>query len=340
MVTIKDIANQAGVSVSTVSRVINNRRDVSRDAKEKVQSAIKKLNYVPNGSARDLASIQSDTIGLIMRGIGNPFFSELYTQIEEHIRDTKYQLAINQIPSTADEIQAAAELARSKRLSGLILMGGNFTYTSKILRKIDVPFVCCTFSNVFGSLDKGEFSSVSIDDEKEAYKAVDYLIKNGHRKIAILLAATDDQSISELRYKGYLRALHDHHIAENPSLIQRTKSFDLADAYQATQELLEREKDFTAIFAISDIIGMAAIKALSDAGCKVPEDKSIIAIDGLRLSAFSIPTLTSLRQPKEEIGRKSVELLMDLMQEQTENKQIFLETELRSGHSVRPINSD
>lgn len=339
MVTIKDIANKAGVSVSTVSRVINNRRDVSKVAREKVLAVTKQLNYVPNGSARDLASVQSDTIGLIMRGISNPFFAELYTDIEKHIKETKYELVINQISSTADELQAAAELARSKRLSGLILMGGNYAYTPEMLEKIDVPFICCTFSNAFGNLSSKDFSSVSIDDEKEAYKAVSYLIENGHRKIAILIADTADHSISELRYKGYLKALKDHNVAMIPQLVQRTISFDLADAYQATRKLIERDNNFSAVFAISDTIGLAAIKAIVDAGYRVPEDKSIIAIDGITLSEYSIPTLTSLEQPREEIGEKVVDLLLHLIENRTENKQIFLETKLRQGASVRMISS-
>lgn len=337
MITINDIASEAGVSVSTVSRVINNRPDVSEVARNKVLEVAHKLNYIPNESARDLAGTQSDSIGLIMRGIGNPFFSEMFGVIEQSMKKTKYSLAINQISSTANEIQAGAELARAKRLSGLIFMGGNFAYTPEMISVLDIPFVCCTYSNKFGDLSPEIFSSVSIDDEAEAYRAVNALIDYGHKDIAILLADTEDQSISELRYRGYCRALKERGIKINPNLVQKTTNFNLAEAYQATIHLINKEQEFTAVFAISDILAMAAIKALHNSGYQVPGDVSVIGIDGLNISEFIIPTLTSLIQPKLEIGRRTVELLLDIIEQKSSNQQIVLETELRLGESIRSI---
>lgn len=337
MVTIKDIASQAGVSVSTVSRVINNRRDVSSAVRQKVMQVADDLNYIPNESARDLAGSKTDSIGVIMRGIDNTFFSEMLATIGQSISRTKYSFISKQIPETADEIQAAAELARAKRLSGLIIMGGSFSYSQNQIDLLQVPFVFCSYSNKFGSLSNDHFSSISLDDEAEAYKAVSTLIDYGHERIAILLVDTADQSISELRYRGYCRALKDHGLDLDPSLVQLTPGFDLADAYRATLDLVGRTKDFTALFAISDMLAVAAMKAFDSAGLKIPQDVSVLGIDGLNITEYTIPTLTSLVQPKQEMAEQSVELLLDLMEKKGKNRQLVLETSLRLGGSVRRL---
>ncbi len=337
MVTIKDIAKKAGVSVSTVSRVINNRPDVSESARIKVLAVAKELNYIPNESARDLAGLRSDAIGLILRGIDNPFFSEIFGIMEQIIHQSKYSLVIHQISSTANEIQAGAELARAKRLCGLIFMGGNFACRREDIDLLDVPFVFCTYTNTFGHLKKSEFSSVSIDDEQAAYHAVSHLIQLGHQKIAILLADTADQSISELRYRGYCRALQENGIALEPDLIQTVRNFSLQEAYQATQILLNKKIKFSAIFAISDLLAIAAMKALADHQLRVPEDISIIGIDGLNISEFCIPTLSTMRQPKEQIAQKTIEVLLKMIDEQAENTQILLDTTLQAGQSTKRL---
>ncbi len=340
MITIKDIAKKSGVSVSTVSRVINNRPDVSEEAREKVLAVTKQFNYIPNGSARDLAGTKTDAIGLIMRGMGNPFFSEVYSTMEQTIQQSKYSLVIHQISSTDDEIKAGAELARAKRLCGLIFMGGNFAYSRKDIEILDVPAVFCTYNNKFGELPKSDYSSVSIDDEEAAYNAVKELIKHGHKKIAVLLAATDDQSISELRYKGYCKALSEHNIEVNENYIQKVDNFSLKAAYRATEELLQKNQEFTAVFAISDTLAMAAMKALANHGKKIPEDVSVIGIDGLEMSEFSIPTLTTMMQPKEELAEKTIKVLLNLIEGDQKNSQVSLHTSFRPGNSIRRIEKD
>lgn len=337
MVTIKDIAKKAGVSVSTVSRVINHRPDVSESAKQKVLTVAKELHYIPNESARDLAGLKTDAIGLILRGIDNPFFSEIFGMMEQMIHQSKYSLVIHQISSTANEIQAGAELARAKRLCGLIFMGGSFSCRKEDIDLLDVPFVFCTYTNTFGNLKKSEYSSVSIDDEQAAYYAVSHLIQLGHRKIAILLADTADQSISELRYRGYCRALQENGIAIKSDLIRTVRNFSLQEAYKTTQKLLSEQVEFESIFAISDILAIAAMKALADHQLKVPEDISVIGIDGLNISEFCVPTLSTMCQPKEKIAAKTIEVLLKMIDEQMGNQQILLNTTLREGQSIQKM---
>ena len=138
--TIKDIAASAGVSVSTVSRVLNHHPDVSEEARSRVLRAIEEHHYVPNSSARDLVRVRSDAIGLVLRGISNSFFSELVPLMEEMILEAGFTPVLHQIPSGWDELAAGAQLARAKRLRGLILMGGSFDYSPDRVASLGVPF--------------------------------------------------------------------------------------------------------------------------------------------------------------------------------------------------------
>ena len=336
--TIKDIAESCGVSISTVSRVLNNHRDVSENVRAKVLEAAREAHYVPNNSARDLVKSRSDTIGLVVRGVGNPFFSSVIRAVEQAVNQAGYTMVLHQIPSGEDEIRAAAELARSKRLLGLILLGGCFDYTPEQTAALDIPFVCCSYTNSFGSLKKSAYSSVSIDDQAEARRAVELLIQQGHRKIAVLLDSIHDHSISELRYRGYCQALSENDLALDPELVAETDTFDMAAAYEGTRRLLEQKKDFTALFVIADSMAIAAIKALRDGGRRIPEDCSIIAIDGIDVSAYTVPTLTTLIQPQASLGSEAVHILLDMVERGTGNRHVRVDTTLRNGGSVAPLN--
>ena len=331
--TIKDIAAYCGVSVSTVSRVLNDHPDVSDNVRAQVLKAVEDFHYVPNASARDLVRTPPDTIGLIAKGIGNPFFAPIIWAIERTIKETGYTLILTQIKTDDDELKVGAELARSKRLKGLIFLGGRFDYDRDVREMLGVPFVCCTFTNQFGTMAENAFSSVSIDDEAAAYEAVKYLIDRGHSKIAIILDDKHDHSISELRYRGYEAALREAGIAPDPTLVVEIGSFEMASAYDGMRHLIDRNQEFTAVFCIADALALAAMKALTDTGHSLPDDCSVIAIDGIDFSVYSTPTLTTFVQPKETLGEESVRLLIRMI-EGKNGEQMTVATTLRSGGSV------
>lgn len=332
--TIKDVAERCGVSVSTVSRVLNNHPDVSDAIREKVMAVVRELHYVPNNSARDLVKPKSDAIGLVVRGVGNPFFTGVIRAIERTITEAGYTMVLHQIQSGEDELREGAELARSKRLLGLILLGGCFDYKPEQTASLGIPFVCCSFTNSFGTLRKDQFSSVSINDQKEAYRAVRMLTERGHKKIAVLLDSIRDHSISQLRYMGYCQALEESGISLDSDLIEETVTYEMADGYAGMERLLERRDDFTSVFVISDAMAVAAMKALHDHGKRIPEDCSVVAIDGIDMSAYMIPTLTTLVQPQEEMGESAVRILVDIVEGRSGNRHLLLETTPREGGSV------
>lgn len=336
--TIKDIAKACGVSVSTVSRVLNNHPDVSRSVREKVSSTVERLGYIPNNSARDLVRTRSDNIGVIVRGQDNLFFSAMVKTISREIESRGYTMVLHFIGSDDDEVMAGAILEREKKLRGLIFLGGRFDYSAETLAPVGVPFVCCTYTNCFGTLDEKDYSSVSIDDYMTAYRAVRTLIDLGHKRIAVVAPATDDRSISELRYKGYRAALEDGGLDFDPELLVETEGFfEMPKAYEGTVKLAERGTEFTAVFALSDTTALAAMKALEDCGRKVPEDCSVIGIDGLTVSEYSNPTLTTMVQPVEEMGRQSVSILTGMIEQRQQCCHLRLEAKLRSGGSVKKI---
>ena len=334
MTTIKTVAEYCGVSVSTVSRALNDHPDVSNEAKAKVKAAAKKLHYVPNSSARDLVRTQSDSIGVVVRGADNTFFVPIVSAIGESCERAGYDMVLHQMSARADEIKEGAELVNSKRLKGLVLLGGRYDYTREDAISIGVPFVCCSFTNQFGDLEKDAYSSVSIDDRASAYEATKSLIEKGHRKIAVLLDSAHDHSISELRFMGYCQALEDSGLPVDQELVCETIDFTMEAAYEATAELLSRRPDVTAVFSVADSMAIAAMKALYEFGRKVPEDCSVIAIDGIESSLYTTPTLTTLSQPQETLGEEAVRILVDVLECRAKGSHIRLNTTLRPGGTV------
>ncbi|MCR5271654.1 MAG: LacI family transcriptional regulator [Lachnospiraceae bacterium] len=336
--TIKDIAAKCGVSVSTVSRVMNNHPYVSKEIRERVLKVIAEEHFVPHDGAVDLVKPRTDSIGLIVRGTRNEFFNDMIPTLESAINDSGYAFYMSQIHTSEDELRAAATLAKSKALKGVILLGGRYDYTPEETAILDnVPFICCTFTNSFGKISKESFSSVSIDDGRAAEAAVQLLVDNGHREIAIVLASASDRSISELRYLGYRRALEKNNIPYDENLVIETGDFSMEGAYEGMKKMIESGKKFTATFAISDSMAVASMKALSDAGKKLPEDCSVIAIDGVKMTEYIIPTLTTFVQPREAMAKQTVESLREIIEKKSGYSHVVMKTTLREGGSVAKL---
>jgi len=335
IMTIKDIARLAGVSVSTVSRVLNDHPDVSEKAKEQVMEVVEKYNYIPNTSARDLGKSSSDNIGVVVRGMSNPFYTKIITEIGNRIEKAGYTMVMQQIGTSDDEILTAARMERDKRLQGVIFLGGKLDYTKEQMSAINIPYVCCTFSDQYGSLDKKDYSSVCIDDNQAAYDAVEYLYKNGHKRIAVLLSGTDDGSVSQVRFEGYERALRDFGIKVDKNLIIEVNSFAIADAYSKMNSWLDKKRDCTALFAISDNMAMGAMKAIREHGKKIPEDFAVIAIDGIEASEYMNPVLSTICQPMEQMGREAVKILVDIIDGKDSHKHVIVPTSLREGETLK-----
>ena len=205
-VTIKDIAKKCGVSVSTVSRAINDYPGVSQSTKNMIMEAVRENQFIPNNSARNLKRLESNSIVVLVKGIGNPFFQPMISILEKKIHAHKYTFILQSVNDNEDEIEVALEMILEKKPKGIIFLGGYFYHTEEKLRQLTIP---CVIGAVGGMDRKNSkiFSSVHVDDVKESYKIVDYLCRAGHRRIAFFAASREDRSIGALRLSGYRAAL-------------------------------------------------------------------------------------------------------------------------------------
>ena len=211
-INIKDVARICGVGVSTVSRAINNHPDINPETKDMIMQVVKEHNYIPNNSARNLKRTDSKAIAVLIKGISNPFFSKMIRIFEKEIHKKKYSFIMQHVDAGEDEVDVALELIKEKKPRGIVFLGGFFSHSKEKLEQLAVPFVLSTIG-MTDSLEESPFYSwVSVDDFAESYKMTDYLCKLGHKRILILAATKDDESIGRLRLEGYRKALKDNGI--------------------------------------------------------------------------------------------------------------------------------
>lgn len=334
-ITIKDIARICGVGVSTVSRAMNNHPDINEETKEKIMKAIAKYDYVPNNSARNLKRSEAKTIAVLVKNIGNTFFTSMIQVLEEEIQAKKYTFVLQHVDEDQDEVNVALTLEKEKRLKGIIFLGGSADNPKERLDKLSVPFVLTTV-HLDGQWT--EYSTVSVDDVLESRKIVEYLISKGHKKIALLCGSKDDTSISLLRVKGYREALFDAGIEFNEDLLCYMETpdgaYSMRKGYEMMREMLERECDFTAVYAIADNMAIGACRALREAGLDIPADCSVAGYDGMDCGKFYYPSLTTIRQPVEDMAKAAVKLLFDMIKKKSRARQIVFDGELVFGESV------
>ena len=325
---IKDIAKLAQVGVSTVSRVLNNHTDVKESTREKILEIIRESNYIPNNSARILKQHNTKNIGILVKGVFNPFFSQITNVIGKIINENGYTMIMRQNDyNIYQDVDTLIAFVKEKRLQGVICLGGNFTeITDDCFKEINVPIVL-TSVNTISKQGEIYYSSIGIDNIKGAYDATTYLINKGHKNIALILGDVNDMGVSLWRLEGYKKALDERGLDKENELIL-IGQYSSKGAYAATLELLKKRKDITAVFALSDIMAVGAAKAILDSGLKIPEDVSIVGFDGMDESEFYNPSITTVKQPEKLMAEMSINLLMSLIKGETENKHVLLETKL------------
>ncbi len=345
-VTIRDIARICGVGTSTVSRAINNEPGIRPDTKERIMKTIEEYHYIPNNAARNLKMTKSKTVGLLIKGINNSFFSEMYSEFENRLKELGYDMVLREIGDDQDTADVAVEMQKENRLSGLIFLGGRMVDPDQVLDRLDIPYILCA---VAMNVQKAQCSSVAIDDSAESEHAVNYLIQKGHKKIAIMAGRESDYAISNLRYTGYRKALQEGGIKLNSDFVYSTSEkipeFTAEAGYEATKEFLKKFKDengvchppFTALYAISDLLAFGAYKALYDEGIRVPDDVSVIGFDGIDMTKYMTPALTTIRQPQLELVETAVKELGIAMTGAVRNRKMIVEGTLIERDSVKDL---
>ncbi len=337
-ITIKDIARRCGVGVSTVSRAINNHPDINQETKKMIMDVIQESGYIPNNSARNLKRVDTKSIAVLIKGITNPFFSSMIKIIEEETQKKGYSMELRHVESYEDEVDIALELVKEKRLRGIVFLGGYFSHSEEKLGMLKVPFVFGPVGAAPENINKALDSNVAVDDFKESKKMTEYLIGLGHKEIAILTAEPGDISIGKLRLEGYKAALKEHGLPVKENLIRKmeegTESYSMENGYQKTKELIESGESFSAIYGTADSLAIGAMRALLDAGIRIPEDVSVAGYDGIELGDYYAPRLTTIRQPVDEMAREMIKLLFHIISGKEEHKHLVFAGELLTKEST------
>jgi LacI family repressor for deo operon, udp, cdd, tsx, nupC, and nupG len=328
-VSLKDVAEEAGVSVCTVSRVINNtyRHRVSDATRERVLSVIEKLNYEPNVSARALARKQTFLIGLLVSKLAASFMAEIVQGIQDEADKSDYSLLFY---STGDDVakeKACFEALRRKRADGIIYMAGASSFCgshegTKYLneltgRGIKMVQLCSNHPQLSSPY-------VLVDNEAGGYMATKHLLDLGHTRIAHFHEHTTREG--QERYHGYKLALDVAGVPCVPELVERC-SFDWRSGYGAMERLLNGANPPTAVFACDDMSAWGATQAAIDRGVRVPEDVAIVGYDDLAIAEFMPTGLTTIHQPKGDLGAAAVKLLLKQIDGQ-QSSNIVLQPEL------------
>ena len=321
--TIKDLAAQTGYSVGTISRVLNNQPHVSELAREIILKAAEESGFQLNENAKQLKQQQSNALLVICKGNYNELFDVLLIEIQSRVADTHYTLIVDYIDERANEVRRALQLCREKKPQGILFLGGNQENFQESFHKIHVPCVLVTSSAA--DLPFSNLSSVTSDDTLAASLAIAGLLELGHKNLVVVGGHRDYSEIARLRHQGCVQAFREHGMVFQESQYE-TARFNFADGYRAARVLLERNPDVTALFAMSDVMALGAIRALADAGKRVPEDISVVGFDGLQIGEYTLPRLSTVSQSVEQLVERSMNLLME-----------GIETGMQAKHEVVPV---
>ncbi len=331
--TIKDVAREAGVAVSTVSRVLNGRPDVSEETRKKVMDVVEAFGFVQNRNARNLKSTKTVFGAIIVRGRRNAFLNDIAEQMIEYAQGFKTPFLIKYIDEEADEFDALRQLYTERRASGFVLLGSRL---DERVQKIDGLHIPCVFATVDASRS-GLYnaSSVCIDDRDAARAMMDRLIACGHTHVAVFGGNREGDDIFARRYQGALDSLQAHGIDYNPDEYVRTR-FSLDGAYECARAFFMKHRDVTAVLAMSDTIAAATIRALFDLGMRVPQDVSVSGFDGTEMAKYFVPSITTVLQPAEMIAKESVALLCEML-DGGEPREVRLPYSFVDGESIGPV---
>lgn len=315
-VSIKDIAKAAGVSHTTVSRALRDDPRISEQTRNLVHRLATEMGYSPSAIARGLATGKTNTVGMVVTTISDPFVAPIAQGTERKAMEAGYSLILSQSGADPDRELAAVRLLRERRVDGVIVTASRVgeLYTP-LLSELKVPIVL-----INNQKEGGYLHSIYVDDFAGAKMAVGLLIDLGHRDIAYIACPERERS-NRNRMNGYKAALESRGISVNERLIlQLGGKDDMARGAAAVEEILSLDERPTALFCYNDMTAIGALQALHESGVRVPEDISIVGFDDVPISSVVCPALTTVAQPKEEMGVKAMEMLLALIEgEEREN---------------------
>lgn len=332
--TIKDLARETGYSVGTISRVLNHQPNVSDKARRIIMEAVERNGFILNTSAKNLKQQQSETIIAVIKGNYNELFSAMVESLQALLMETRYTLITDFMDEDDNEVLRARQLCHDKKPQGILFLGGNEKNFRDDFDKIDIP--CVLVTNDAADFGFDNLSSVTTDDCMAADCAVEYLLANGHERIA-LIGGTPVSDTSQRRRRGWETAQLKHGIVQEEFGPYIGGRYSFKSGYVAMKKLIESGKKVSAVFAMADVLAIGVISAIHDCGMRVPEDISVVGFDGLQLGEYYCPKLTTIEQSVEQMAKRSVEMLMDCIENGAPAKHESVPFRLNRRESVKRL---
>jgi LacI family transcriptional regulator len=321
-VTIADVAREAGVSSQTVSRVINNKGEISPETRSSVVAVIERLGYRPSSIARSLATKRTHTIGLSVPDIANPFWPEIARGIEDVAWEHGYHVFLCNTTEAPQREEAILQLLEDKRVDGVIVAGARLPDERLLALLARHPAAVLVNRTLPGS----RAGSVLVDTRAGAIQAVEHLLARGRRRIGFLSGPPASQN-SYRHTSGYTAVLEAAGLAVDQSRIIPCPPY-LEGGYQAAQELLARHPDLDAIYCYNDLIALGVLQACAEAGRRVPGDIAVVGNDDILLASLVTPSLTTLRASKYDVGATATRMLFDHINGNNGQREIVIRPEL------------
>lgn len=312
-VTIKDVAKKAGVSLSTVSLVINKKSHIAPETRKKVEDAIAELNYYPSRTARVLASKKTSNLGFILSedhfSRAEPFYTKVFLGAEFEARQFHYYILLTTVPKNFREGSHIPRFLLERNVDGVIMAGHVPQALVDYVQNLELPIIFIDYSP-----GRGKFTSVFMDNEGGAFEAVKHLIELGHKKIAFLGGDKSHPSMVG-RFQGYQRALAEHNLPLVPNLIENEDPETTVESgCRAAARLFKRGVQPTAIFACNDAVATGCMKYLKESNFRIPEDISIVGFDDIEQDVLLDPPLTTVRVHKEEMGAVALRRMVEILE--------------------------
>ncbi len=333
-ITMKELARIAGVSSATVSRTFQSPQKVRKERRDKILSLAKQHGYVYNATAADLSRNVSNIIGVSVPTSNKSVFADTLTAIQEQAQLNHYSTIIGSTYyDEAREKQIIMQF-RERRVAGIIFTGYAIGQEKMISELIDDGIACAV---IWEKIDSPNISYAGFDNFKAAYSAVDYLISLRHRRIGLLVGPYNKVGRTQKRFLGYKKALADHGIEFDSSLVVSSEP-DLLEGKQGMNLLLSSDNRPTAVFAASDRLAIGAYSAIKEKKLRIPEDMSVVGLDDVEFAAYCDPPLTTVRVPAKEMGTIAAKVVAELVKtKNTQIKQYCLDTELIIRNSCREL---
>jgi LacI family transcriptional regulator len=340
MATIKDIARMTGYSIGTVSRVINHQKDVSAKARAEIEKAVRQTGYVPNANAKLLKQGYASAVTVVIKGTSNIFLNAMLERVQKELYRNNEEVNVVFVNEADDEVKTAISLNKDNHPKGIIFLGADLDNFRRGFSVIKTPSVMLAANG--SQLGFANLSSFCTDDYAGGYRAASELIRRGHRRIAVIggFDAREEEQASAARLKGAMNACKDLGIPFDLKKQYIHSIFSLAGGYQAVDEMFAKVPDVSAVFALSDLIAIGAMRAIHEKGLSVPKDISIIGFDGITYSSFTNPRLMSVQQDIDRLAHDGVEDLLKRIEAPCDPVHVKVPFHMIHEESIGPVRKE